>query len=47
MTCVRRKCRCMTGRDGSWWWVLSGWGSGGVSAIDHCYVYVNDLLTCG
>ena len=35
----------MTGRGGNWWWVLSGWGSGGVTAIVYCYV--NDLLTCG
>ena len=41
MTCVRRKCRCMTGRGGSWWWVLS---SGGVSVIVYCYV---NALTCG
>ena len=33
VTCVRRRCRCMTGRGGRWWWVLTGGGSGGVSAL--------------
>ena len=48
VTCVRRRCRCMTGCGGGrWWWVLNGGGGSGVLAIVYCCVNALTDVGCG